>query len=333
MQGDRAFSTLHLPASQRVAGWAEAASDRFVESSFKVLEPEAFIASMLNRDMADLSLTRVASVGHVTKRVSRSRQQAARAAEDFFLVSLQLDGSCALAQGSRETVLRPGEFAIYDTRRPYELVLHEDYQQVVMRIPRRTLAARLPHCDALVATSVGAHELPSRMLVQMVRTAYEAGAAPPAAVADDIADSVLGMVCAGLRTVQDGEALPRPRDRQLARVRAYIAQNLHDPGLGVARIAQALGLSTSYLHKLFRGEAHTLERSIWLQRLDACERALAGAGSAGRTITEIAYAAGFSDAAHFSRAFQQRFGMTPRAYRRRHGLAAQMLPIVHPEAA
>ncbi|HEV8315310.1 MAG TPA: helix-turn-helix domain-containing protein, partial [Burkholderiaceae bacterium] len=72
---------------------------------------------------------------------------------------------------------------------------------------------------------------------------------------------------------------------------------------------------------------------IWLQRLDACERALAGAGSAGRTITEIAYAAGFSDAAHFSRAFQQRFGMTPRAYRRRHGLAAQMLPIVHPEAA
>lgn len=52
------------------------------------------------------------------------------------------------------------------------------------------------------------------------------------------------------------------------------------------------------------------------------QRALADAASAGRSITEIAYAAGFSDAAHFSRAFQQRFGTTPRAYRKRHSLAA-----------
>lgn len=322
MHTDQSFSTLHLPPGRRVAGWAEAASDRFVESSFEVLEPEAFVASMLHRNLGDLSLTRILSAGHDIKRVTRSRHQAARAAEDFFLVSLQLEGSCAVSQGGHEAVLRPGEFAIYDTRQPYELVLQQDYQQVVMRIPRRTLAARLPHCDALVATAVGAHELPSRMLVQMVRAACDAGTPPPAAVADDIAGSVLGMLCAGLRTVHEGESRSRSRDRQLARVRAYIAQNLHDPELGVPRIAQALGLSTSYLHKLFRDDAHTLERSIWSQRLDACESALADTRSAGRTITEIAYAAGFSDAAHFSRSFQQRFGMTPRAYRKRHGLAA-----------
>ena len=318
MHVDKAFSTLRLPPGRRVAGWTEAASDRFVESSFKVLDPDAFVASMLNRDMADLSLTRILSAGHSTKRVTRSRQQAARAAEDFFLVSLQLDGSCALTQAGRETLLRPGEFALYDTRQPYELVLHDDYRQAVLRIPRRTLAARLPGCDALVATRVGAHELPSRMLVQMVRAACDASAPLPAPAADDIAQSLLGVLCAGLRSLRDGNAPPRSRDAQLARIRAYLVQHLRDPELGVPRIAKALGLSTSYLHKLFRGEGLTLERWIWSQRIDACARLLADPGSAGRTITEIAYSVGFSDAAHFSRSFQQRFGSTPRAYRKRH---------------
>jgi len=63
--------------------------------------------------------------------------------------------------------------------------------------------------------------------------------------------------------------------------------------------------------------AQTLERSIWSQRLDACERVLRDPRSAGRTITDIAYAFGFSDAAHFSRSFQRRFGAAPSAYRKR----------------
>jgi AraC-like DNA-binding protein len=282
-----------------------------------VLDPDAFVASMLNRDMADLSLTRIMSEGHSTKHVTRTRQQAARAAEAFFLVSLQLEGACTLAQGGRQTVLRPGEFAIYDTRQPYELVLQGDYQQAVLRIPHRTLAARLPHCDALVATGVRASELPARMLTQMVRTACDPSVPLPARAGADIADSVLGMVCAGLRLQHDGENPASTREAQLERVRDYVSRHLGDPRLGVPQIAQALGLSASYLHKLFRQEAHTLERSIWRQRLDACQRALANPAWASRSITDIAYTFGFSDAAHFSHAFQRQFGMTPRAYRQR----------------
>ena len=56
MAFDRAFSTLSLPPELRVAGWTRAVSDRFVESGFKVLDPEGFDASMLNRDVADLAL-------------------------------------------------------------------------------------------------------------------------------------------------------------------------------------------------------------------------------------------------------------------------------------
>jgi AraC-like DNA-binding protein len=317
---DRAFSTLALPPERRVAGWARAVSDRFVESGFRVHDPEGFDASMLNRDVADLAMTRILSAGHHRKRVTRSQRQAARAGEAFFLVSLQLEGHCRVTQDARETLLAPGQFAIYDTRRPYELLLEHDYQQAVLRVPRASLCERLPGCDDLTARAVPAEALPARLLVQMLReTCNGAGDLQPLAAAD-VAEGILAVLTGGLRGLQTGDmsvaqALPAGAERQLLRIKAHALQHLDDPALSLGAIAQALGLSKSYLHKLFRREGSTLERWIWSQRLAACKQALQDPRRAGHSITAIAYAHGFSDAAHFSRSFRQRYGMTPRECR------------------
>ncbi|WP_295638813.1 helix-turn-helix domain-containing protein [uncultured Methylibium sp.] len=318
----KGFSTLTLPPERRVERWAEAVSDRFVESGFEVRHPERFDASMLNHDVADLSLTHFSSAGHGRKRVMRSQRAAARAAEEFFLVSLQLEGSCAVLQDGREALLQPGQFAIYDTRRPYELVLNGDYQQAVLRVPRRALATRLPDCDALVATGVSAKALPARVLMQMLREASTGTTELAPAAAQDLSEALLCVLSAGLRGLRDGTApqAARPGAAQLERIKAYVAAHLHDPGLNVPRIAAALGLSRSYLHQLFRSEGSTLERWIWEQRLAACERTLSDPRHADRSITDIAYGHGFSDAAHFSRSFRRRFGVAPRVHRQGLGL-------------
>lgn len=46
---------------------------------------------------------------------------------------------------------------------------------------------------------------------------------------------------------------------------------------------------------------------------------------AGRSITEIAFSYGFSNASHFSRAFKLQFGMRPKAYRNQAGHQAPVL--------
>ena len=310
-----AFSTLHLPPQQRVARWTEEAADRFVRLDFRVQNPDGFIASMLNRDVSDLSLTRILSSGHSRKRITRSRSQAAAAGEAFFLVSLQMEGSCTIRQDGREARLAPGQFAIYDTRRPYELVLEEDYQQAVLRVPCRTLNERLAGVEALTASTVAADGLPARLLAQMVReTCSVAPPSPDSDAARDIADAMLALLGGGLRELREDAAAG---SGALARIKAHVAAHLSDPELSVPRSAAALGLSRSYLHKLVRAEGQTLERWIWSERLAACERALRDPRQAGRTLTEIAYAFGFSDAAHFSRSFQRRYGAAPSAYRRR----------------
>ncbi|MBA2723260.1 MAG: helix-turn-helix domain-containing protein [Methylibium sp.] len=126
----------------------------------------------------------------------------------------------------------------------------------------------------------------------------------------------LSILTGGLRGLHDGAAAQPTRapgaGRQLARIKAHALAHLSDPDLSVSGIAQALGLSKSYLHKLFRDEGSTLERWIWSERLAACRLALQDPSRAMHTITEIAYGHGFSDAAHFSRSFQRRYGCAPR---------------------
>lgn len=315
MQHDHSFATLPLPPHQRVAGWTRAVSDRFVESGFDIAEPEGFDAAMLNRDVAALSLTRFRSGGHGRKRVTRSQRQAARGTEEFYLLGLQLEGRGAVCQAGREVWLSPGEFALYDTRRPYALVYHADYQQAVLRIPRRDLVARLGDCDALVATAAGADALPARLLQQMLCGLCETPAGRIGA-AGDLADALLGLVAAGLRGLR-GDA-PVPALQRLEHIQARARERLHDPHLTPGTLAEATGVSLRRLHQLFQVQGCTPARWIWQQRLAACERALRDPAAARRTLTQIAFDHGFSDSAHFSRAFQQRYGRSPSEHRRRH---------------
>lgn len=315
------FATLSLPPHQRVAGWTQAVSDRFVESGFSIAEPAGFDAAMLNRDLAALSLTRFCSSGHGSKRVTRSQRQAARGAEEFFLLNLQLAGRGAVRQAGRETWLAPGEFAIYDTRRPYELAYDADYRQVVLRIPRRELLARLGGCDGLVARAAPADTLPGRLLQPMLMALSEGLSATRAGTAEDLASALLDVVTAGLRELR-GEAAPSHCPR-FERVKLQAMKRLHDPSLTLGALAQAAGVSLRSLHQLFRTQGCTASRWIWQQRLAACERVLRDPAASHRTLTQVAFDHGFSDAAHFSRAFQQRYGCSPSEYRRRCGAAVQ----------
>ncbi len=106
------------------------------------------------------------------------------------------------------------------------------------------------------------------------------------------------------------------RETARARIQAFIHRNIADPDLTIARIAERMRCTKRYLHKIFSEEDETLNQYIWSQRLELCRERLSQAELADRSITEIAFACGFSNAAHFSRSFRARFGQAPRAYRR-----------------
>jgi AraC-like DNA-binding protein len=87
-------------------------------------------------------------------------------------------------------------------------------------------------------------------------------------------------------------------------------------------IARGCGISTRYLHDLFRDTNQTLGSWISDQRLEACRATLRDQTNR-KSVAEIAYRRGFSDQARFSRAFKAQYGVPPKEFREQARLGRQ----------
>jgi AraC-like DNA-binding protein len=97
---------------------------------------------------------------------------------------------------------------------------------------------------------------------------------------------------------------------------ADIEARIRDASLCARQIAVWQSISRRRLDALFvRDVGMTITKSIVHRRLDRARLDLRSPANAKQTITQIAFALGFKDAAHFSRAFKQKFAVTPTRWR------------------
>jgi AraC-like DNA-binding protein len=121
-------------------------------------------------------------------------------------------------------------------------------------------------------------------------------------------------------------------DRHLARGqpgRAQLAlrRRAGAAGAGVALLAYntiqiglygLFGVSPRYVRMIFAARQENVSAYILRRRLEECAQQLTSVLWSGHTIAETASSWGFTSMAHFTRAFKDRFGVTPRQYRRQH---------------
>ncbi|OCX24987.1 AraC family transcriptional regulator [Mesorhizobium hungaricum] len=115
---------------------------------------------------------------------------------------------------------------------------------------------------------------------------------------------------------QPGIPLDLTTDDPLVKKALLLMQQTIDTPLSVAETAHRLGVSRRRLERHFQqavGMAPTLACKI--MRLEHAEFLLC---QCDQSVTEIAAATGFCDSSHFVRAFRERCGMTPAAFRRTH---------------
>ncbi len=97
------------------------------------------------------------------------------------------------------------------------------------------------------------------------------------------------------------------------RIRRFVESNLTSNDLTVDHICRELGISRTKLYQVFEQEGgvhHYIQR----RRLLSAHAALSDPANREQ-IVDIAFAIGFSSAAHFSRAFSKEFGYSPREAR------------------
>ncbi len=122
------------------------------------------------------------------------------------------------------------------------------------------------------------------------------------------------------QTALDAQIM-EPRVR---RALSLMEQNLSEP-VSLAGLAARVGLSPRQLGRLFRAEVGTsVQVHCRHQRLAHGLNLLT---QTRHSIAEIAQDCGFTDAAHFTRAFRSRYGTTPASARLAAGRDAGQLPI------
>jgi AraC-like DNA-binding protein len=293
-----------------------AVNESFVPLRVTSPRPEQFRGMIRGASVDEVHLTDLRATGHM---VERTPELIARGDRAYFKVSVMLAGSCLLIQDNRETVLSPGDLAVYDTSRPYSLVFDEDFRSTILMFPQSLItlppemvgqltAVRIPGAKGLGAIATG-------YLTQVVANLDRFSGTTGARLGNTALDLIATVLTHELGLDETGSD---PHRTLLRQIHDYIDHHLASTDLDPNTIAAAHFISTRHLHGLFQEEGTTVSTWIRMRRLERCRRDLVDPALADRSVAAVAARWGFVDAAHFSRAFKAAFDQSPSEFRAAH---------------
>lgn len=307
------LATLGHSFHDRVDYWREMILRLFADVEIGALPDPAFHGRVRSQKCEAL---RVSEVGASAQAVNRRHLNPRCREEDKYFAVLMLDGQESLAQGDNRARIGPGEFAIYDATRPHQLSFDGDWRQIIISIPRTSLNQLVVDMECRTATRVSLDNPSGRVLRAFLETLCGQVGQFSAQEMARLAESATQLIALTLGNLQplDGDQ-SRSQMLTLTRVKVYINDNLRDPALSAQQVAQAMGLSTRYIAKLFESEGSSLMRYVLRRRLERCAGELENPLLAAQRISDVAFRWGFNDLSHFSRVFRECHGQSPREWK------------------
>ena len=303
-----------LPAD-RIEYWNNITSPGLTEQMASPMDPATFNGQLRTTDLAGIHL---AEINAPASTINHSRADIARALAPVLLVLLPLAGDLLLRQDQEEALLKPGDYCVCDTGRPYKLVLSQPTSVLTLRIPRERVAryAALPANVPLVhlrAANV-ACGITSRFLRDLWRSAEHLSGCDTSRRYAEVALQLIASSLSDASAISVDDASVRARHR--VAICQYIESRLGNVDLGPRSVATSLRMSTSYVHRVFTQESESLTRYIWRRRVEECASAFGDPSMQAHSVTSIAFRFGFNSLPHLSRLFREHYGMSPREYRR-----------------
>jgi AraC-like DNA-binding protein len=236
--------------------------------------------------------------------------------DEHFLVTVPACSEIYFAQGGKDVRCHPGGFILERSHEPYEFSHDDPADLWVLKVEAKALGLRLRAPDRFCSLQFNAAEGAGGLFADMLHLIPGRFNAMGFEARETVGKQLIDLLVLALkndeRTLTSGASTVR--EAHLTRIESMVRRNLGDTGLDPQAIAQACGISTRYLHELFRDTNQTLGSWIRDQRLEACREALADRSNR-QSLAEIAYRFGFGDQAQFSRAFKAHYGAAPKEYR------------------
>ena len=306
------FSTNGIPSGNRLELWEHHNAKALIPLDIRTMDDSPLQAREVSLRYGSL---RFAGVSGSAQAVERNEGFIRQHPTDVVAIFFALEGEAFFYHRDGHETLKPGQAVIYDTDLPFMRGFSKGLRELVLTIPRNDYL-ELSGGTELIRPQVvdfnrGAEaNQQMRALARLVSDclAEQAGGEPaPTWCPESAALDMLGLLASGGRGGTE-------RGHLLA-ARNYIEEHLHDPGLDVAGISEAIGISARQLSRIFAAAGEPPGGYIRERRLEAARDLLADPAHGSRSVGRIAGELGFASQSYFSRAFKARFGIAPLALR------------------
>ncbi|MGW6281271.1 AraC-like ligand-binding domain-containing protein [Kribbella sp. NPDC055071] len=308
------FDTRQAPRKDRMAFWLDTVCQQILPVKIDPRHDAQPEAAMGCRRLGDLAIREVVGGDHV---YVRDDSDVRRGDPGTVQIGIPTGGASILVQDGREAVLNAGDMVLYDSSRPFTLVMQNRFHWHVFLLPKHKLRRSDQELRTLTATAMrgdgGVSAIVSQFLLNLAASGREFERQPTAAALGENAADLIGTLVqtefGRPWTVGDPEQVLRQQ------VLHHLEANHHDAMLDPAAVAAAVGISVRSLHALFGTTGATVMERLRSTRLTAIRRDLSDPRLAHRSIGRIAAAHGLPNATVFTRMFKTEFGVTPREFR------------------
>ena len=302
-------STDPICPTERRAFWTEAICRSFANIKIKPLGATVVSGHFEFVEIGGAKLVRFDSSPQC---YSRDARLVSRAGSDEFMFDFQRRGRSSMVQAGNEGTINPGFGVLYDARRPFEDRLFGPEQRaevLIATVPAASLLRAVPEAERLCAKPVPLSGAVARSIAALVRAAISV----PDTTAKRDEPDIVAYLSALLR-------LAAGASHQLTRPGLFgLIDTFLKADIAAVRPAPVLaaefGISERTFHRIFADRATTFERHVLHLRVELFRNLLRQASPSNTSIARLALQCGFADAAHATRTFKDRFGVTPRDFR------------------
>ncbi|HUG63415.1 MAG TPA: AraC family transcriptional regulator [Methylomirabilota bacterium] len=234
--------------------------------------------------------------------------------EPGLMIDVILAGNYEATHNDRHTVVEKGEVSVYSCQIPSLAIARTRLYTRTVLLPERDVRPAIGDLDRVAGLKMPGHLAETRLLASYVEALDPVGVEGSPTLRTMVGEHLKDLVIAGLTRLlhlEDPTAGRGVRAARLARIKRLIDEQIAQPTLNAARLARQVGVSERYVQMLFEEAGTTISAYVMENRLKRAHRILGRDEMPEVAIRDIAYAVGFSDASHFSRAFRRRFGETP----------------------
>lgn len=292
---------------ERYDAWVDTVNRTYGSWDMRPRAGGDYFASLTTKSFDDFSIADCICDPCVGKRGPRNVGKDDR---EVLAIQLTLDGLEYIRYGDNEYVLKPGDIIVWDNTQRMSFQVEEKLHKISIILPLRRLKDWMPTNWHSIPRKIAGDSSSSALLTSYILSLSESDIGDSNINGEALSEAAVALLASALNQ-KPFDAPCSLKERQLERVKAYVAKNLDNPKLTLAAIAQANNISLRYLHWLFQSTESTAYKYVLEERLARCRRDLMNPLMRDRTITDIAFSWGFSDPTHFSRRFKELYGDCP----------------------